>query len=76
MPAACTYGEINSYRESSQKPFFCSLPIFGRKIKTSADVKTFLLALPLSAALGFKILSNVALRVKRLPTPALEHEEF
>ena len=30
-------------------------------------------ALPISAALGFKIFSNVAIRVKSLPTPGLEH---
>ena len=43
--------------------------------RTFEDVWTFFLffALPLSAALGFNIFSNVALRVKNLPTPALNY---
>ena len=33
----------------------------------------FFFALPISAALGFKIFSNAALRAKSLPTPDLEY---
>ena len=49
MRLAGTYENINSSRESSCRFFFfCSLPIFSGKNRTSADVKTPFFALPIS----------------------------
>ena len=73
MRPAGTYKNINSYRESSRKTFCSSLIINGKYCRTSEDVLTidFFFALPISAALGFTIFSNVAFRVKSLLTPVI-----
>ena len=47
-------------------------PRAAEPLATPLCVDLFLVALPINAAFGFKNFSLVALRVKRLPTPALE----
>ena len=75
---------MDSRATADVKTFFALHLVFsGKYCRTFADMMSEFFALPLAdrmsdlfLALGFKIFSNVALRVKSLPTPALNERKI